>query len=133
LLVLLLLRLRLWPRQEDGRHVKARCGHEGLRMLLSSGHGARVHIHVPLPWVIVGRPWGIGPVGGTSGGSSLARRATTAATVVTVLAIVAAAITAIAVFVVVLGPVATGAAISAIGQRDSVEDGGLAAGDATLV
>jgi hypothetical protein len=85
---------------------------------------------VPLPRVVVGRPRGIGPVGGTSGGGSLTRRATTAATVVTVLA---AAITAIVVFVVVLGPVATGATISAIGQRDNVEDGGLAAGDATLV
>jgi hypothetical protein len=41
LLVQRLLRQR--PGQEAGRRVKAQCGHEGLRMLLSSGHGARVH------------------------------------------------------------------------------------------
>jgi hypothetical protein len=50
-----------------------------------------------------------------------------------VLAVVAATITAIAVFVVILGPVATGATVAAMGGRDGVEDGGLAAGEAMLV
>jgi hypothetical protein len=50
-----LLLLLLWPEQEDGRRVEARCDHEGLRTLLSSGHGVGVHSHVPLPWVAVRR------------------------------------------------------------------------------
>jgi hypothetical protein len=66
-------------------------------MLLSSGHGAGVHSHVPLPWVAVGRPWCVGLAIRTSGGGVLARRATTAPAVGAVLAVVAAAITAIAV------------------------------------
>jgi hypothetical protein len=53
---LLRLRLRLWPRQEVGRRVKARCDHESLRTQLSSGHGAMIDSHVPLPWVDVGWP-----------------------------------------------------------------------------
>jgi hypothetical protein len=61
------LLLLLWPGQEARRHVEARCGHEGLRMLLSSGYGAEVHSHVPLPRVAVGRPRCVGPVVGTSG------------------------------------------------------------------
>jgi hypothetical protein len=61
------LLLRLWPRQEVRRHVEARCGHEGLRMLLSSGHGAGVHSHVPVPWVAVGQPRCVSPAVGTSG------------------------------------------------------------------
>jgi hypothetical protein len=116
LLVQQLMRLRLWPGQEAGRHVKARCGHEGLQTLLSSGNGARIHSHVPLPRVAVGRPRCVGPAHGTSGGGGLARRATTATAVIVVLTVIATAITAIAVFVVVLGPVATGAAVSAIGR-----------------
>jgi hypothetical protein len=83
--------------------------------LLSSGHRARVHSHVSLPRVVVGRPRCVGPTVGTSGGDGLARRATTASTVVAVLAVVAAAIIAIAVFVVVLVPVATSVVVSAIG------------------
>jgi hypothetical protein len=124
------LLLRLWPRQEAGRRVEARCGHEGLRTLLSSGHGAGVHSHMPLPWVAVGRPRCVGSTVGTSGGGGLARRATTASADGAVLTVVSAAITAIVVFVVVPGPVATGAAVAAI---TGVEDGGLAARDATLV
>jgi hypothetical protein len=120
--------LLLWPRQEARRRVEARCGHKGLWTLLSSGHGAGVHSHVPLPRVAVGWPWSLGPAVGTSGGGGLARRGTTAAGAV--LAAVAATITAIAVFVVALGLVATGATM---GGRDSVKDGGLAAEDATLV
>jgi hypothetical protein len=108
--------LLLWPRQEAGRHVEARCGHKGLRTLLSSGHGAGVHSHVPLPWVAVGQPQCVSPTVGTSGGGGLARRATTTSAAIAVLTIVAAAITAIAVFVVVLVPVAVDAAISAIGR-----------------
>jgi hypothetical protein len=128
----LLLLLRRRPGQGAERHVEARCGHEGLRTLLSSGHRAGVHSHVPLPRVAVGRPRCVGPTVGTSGGGGLARRATTASAVGAVLAVVAAAITVIAVFVVILGPVATGAAVAAMG-RASVEDGGLADGDAMLV
>jgi hypothetical protein len=109
------LLLLLWPRQEVGRHVEARCGHEGMRMLFSSGHGAGVQSHVPLPRVAVGRPRCVGPTVGTSGGGGLARKAITASTVIAVLAFVAAAITAIVVFVIVLVPVVTGAAVSAIG------------------
>jgi hypothetical protein len=116
LLVQRLLRLQLWLGREAGRRVKARCGHEGLWTLLSSGHGARVHSHVPMTRVAVGRPRCVGPTGGTSGGGGLARRATTAAAAVAILVVVAVAITAIAVFVVVLGPVAIGAAVSAIGR-----------------
>jgi hypothetical protein len=114
LLVQRLLLLLLWPGQEAGRHVEARCGHEGLRTLLSNGHGAGVHSHVPLSRVAVGRPRCVGPTVGTNGGGGLARRATTASAAIALLAVVAAAITAIAVFVVLV-PVATGAAVSAIG------------------
>jgi hypothetical protein len=104
-----------WPGQEVGRCVEVRCGHEGLRMLLSSGHGAGVHSNVPLPRVVVGRPRCVGPAVLTSGGGGLARRATTASAAIAVLAVVAAVITAIAVFVVVLVLVATGVAVFAIG------------------
>jgi hypothetical protein len=99
-----------------GRRVEARCGHEGLRTLLSSGHGAGVHSHVPLPWVAVGQPQCVGPVVGTSGGGGLARRATTASAAFAVLSVVAAAITVIAVFVVVLVSFAISVAFSAIGR-----------------
>jgi hypothetical protein len=85
-------------------------------MLLSSGHGAEVHSHVPLARVAIGRPRSIGPAVRTSGGGGLARRATTAPVAGAVLAVVAAAITAIAVFVVILGPVVTGAAIATMGR-----------------
>jgi hypothetical protein len=85
-------------------------------MLLSSGQGGGVHSHVPLPRVAVGQPRSLGPAVGTSGGGGLARRATTASATGAILAVVAAAITAIAVFVVVLGPVATGAAVAAMGR-----------------
>jgi hypothetical protein len=95
--------LRLWPGQEAGRHIEARCGHEGLQTLLSSGHRTGVHSHVPLPRVAVGLPRCIGSAVGTSGGGGLARRATTTSVVIAVLAVVAAAITTIAVFVVVVG------------------------------
>jgi hypothetical protein len=63
-----LLVQRLWTGQEAGRRVEARCGHEGLRMLLSSRHGAGVHSHVPLPRVTVGRPRCIGPAVRNVGG-----------------------------------------------------------------
>jgi hypothetical protein len=106
----------LRPGQEAGRRVKVWCGHEGMRTLVSSGHGARVHSYVPLSRVAVGRPRCVGPADGTSGGGGLVRRATTTTAVVVVLAVVVAAITTIAVFVVVLGPVATGAPVSAIGR-----------------
>jgi hypothetical protein len=66
--------------------------------------------------VAVGRPQSLDPAVGTSGGGGLARRATTASAAGAVLAVVVAAITAIAVFVVVLGPVATGAAVAAMGR-----------------
>jgi hypothetical protein len=125
--------LLLWPGQEAGRRVEARCGHEGLRTLLSNGHEAGVHNHVALPRVAVGRPQCVGPTVGTSGGGGLARRVTMASAAVAVLAIVAAAITAIAVFVVVLVLVATGAAVSAIGLARRRRRRWLAAGDATLV
>jgi hypothetical protein len=48
--------LLLWPGQGARRRIEARCGHEGLRTLLSSGHGSGVHSHVPLPRVAVGQP-----------------------------------------------------------------------------
>jgi hypothetical protein len=111
----LVQRLLLWPRQQAGRHVEARCGHEGLWTLLCSGHGARVHSHVPLPRVVIGRPRCVGPAVGTSGGGGLARRATMASAVVVVLAVVTATITVI------------------VARRDGVEDSGLATGDAALV
>jgi hypothetical protein len=71
---------------------------------------------VPLPRAVVGRPWCVGPTVGTSGGGGLARRATTAPAAGALLAVVAAAITAIVVFAVILRPVATGAAVAAMGQ-----------------
>jgi hypothetical protein len=114
LLVQQQLLLLLWPGQGAGRHVEARCGHEGLRTLLSSGHGAGVHSHVPLPRVAVGRPQCVGPAIGTSGGGGLARRAITASAASAVLAVVATAISAIVVFVVILGPVAIGAAVASM-------------------
>jgi hypothetical protein len=108
--------LLLLPGQGAERRVEARCGHEGLRTLLSSGHGAGVHNHVPLPRVAVSRPQCVGPAVGTSGGGGLAKRATTTSAAGVVLAVVAAAITSIAVFVVILGPVATGAVVAAMGR-----------------
>jgi hypothetical protein len=87
-----------------------------MRALLSSGHRAGVHSHMPLPRVAIGRPRCVGPAVETGGGGGLARRATTASATIAALAVVAAAITAITVFVVVLVPVATCAAVSAIGQ-----------------
>jgi hypothetical protein len=71
------LLLLLRPRQGVGRRVEARCGHEGMRTLLSSGHRAKVHSHVPLPRVAVGRSRCVGLTVGTSGDGGLARRATT--------------------------------------------------------
>jgi hypothetical protein len=115
LLVQRLLLLRLWPGQEAGRCVGAWCGHEGLRTLLSSGHEAGVHSHVSLPQVAVGWPRYVVPAV-ENGGGGLARRAIMASVAGAVLAVVAAAMTAIAVFVVVLGPVATGAAVAVIGR-----------------
>jgi hypothetical protein len=109
------LLLLLWPGQGVGRRVEARCGHEGLWTLLSSGHRAGVHSHVPLPRVAIGHPRCIGPAVGTSGDSGLARRATTTPAAGDVLVVVAAAIISIAVFVVILGPVATGATIVTMG------------------
>jgi hypothetical protein len=73
-----------------------RCA-QRLWTLLSSGHRAGVHSHVPLPWLAVGRLWGIGLAIGTSGGGGLARRDTIASAADVVLAGVATAITAIAV------------------------------------
>jgi hypothetical protein len=76
----------------------------------------RVHSHVPLPRVAIGRPQCVGPAVGTSGGGGLARGATTASAAGAVLAVVASAITTIAVFIVTLGPVATGAAVATMGR-----------------
>jgi hypothetical protein len=106
------LLLLLRPREGAGRRVEARCGHEGLRTLLSNGHRVGVHSHVLLPRVAVGRPRCIGLAVGISGGGGLARRATTAPAAGAILAVVAAFITAITVFVVILGPVATGVAVA---------------------
>jgi hypothetical protein len=71
---------------------------------------------VPLLRVAVGQPRCVGPAVGTSGGGGLARRATTASAASAVLAVVAAAITAVAVFVVILGSVATSATVVAMGR-----------------
>jgi hypothetical protein len=120
LLVQRLLLLWLWSGQETRRHVEARCGHEGLRTLLSSEHGAGVHSHVPLPRVVVGRPRCVGPVVETSGGGGLIRRATTTAAAGAVLAVVAATITAIAIFVVGLGPIATDATVATVATMGRV-------------
>jgi hypothetical protein len=87
LLVQRLLLLRLWPGQEAGRRIEARCGHEGM------------------PQVVVGWPRCVGPTVGTSGGGGLARRATTASAADVILAVVAATITTIAVFVVVVSDI----------------------------
>jgi hypothetical protein len=87
-----------------------------MRTLLSSGHGAGVHSHVPLSRVAVGRPRCVGPIVGTSGGGGLARRATTTSVAVAVLAVVAAIIITIAVFVIVLVLIAIGAAVFVIGR-----------------
>jgi hypothetical protein len=83
---------------------------------LSSGHGAGVHSHVPLPRVTIGRPRCVDPVVGTSGGGGLARRATTTSATGAVLAIVFTTITAIVAFVVILETIATGAAVAAMGR-----------------
>jgi hypothetical protein len=87
-----------------------------MRTLLSTGHGAGVHNHVPLPWMAVGRPWCIGPAVETRGGGGLARRATTTSTAGVVLAVVAATITAIVVFVVIVGPIANDDVVAAMGR-----------------
>jgi hypothetical protein len=76
----------------------ARCGQEGLHTLLSSGHGAEVHSHVPLPRVAICQPWCVGLAIGTSGDGGLARRATLTFTDVVVLVVVAVVIIVIAVF-----------------------------------
>jgi hypothetical protein len=88
---------------------------------------------VPLPQVAIGWPRCGGPTIRISGGSGLAGRAITTSAAGAVPAVVTAASTAIVVFVVILGPVATDAAVAPWGGRDNVEDGGLAAGDAMLV
>jgi hypothetical protein len=77
------------------------------KLCCTAGHGAGVHSHVPLPRVVVGRPRCVGPTVG---------RATTAPAAGAVLVVVAATIIAIAVFVVIHGPVATGAAVAAMGR-----------------
>jgi hypothetical protein len=119
LLIQRLLLLLMQPGQGGMRRVEDRCDHEGLRTLLSSGHGAGVHSHVSLPRVAVGQPWCVGSTVGTSGGGGLARRATTASTAGAVLVVVATAITAITVFVVILGPVATGTAVCRHGAGET--------------
>jgi hypothetical protein len=51
----LLVQRLLWPRQGDGRRVEARCGHEGLWMLLSSRHGPGYIVMCPChEWSKVG-------------------------------------------------------------------------------
>jgi hypothetical protein len=105
----------LWLEQEAGRRVEARCGHEGLWTLLSNRHRDGVHSHVFLPWVVIGRPWCIGPAVKTSGGRGLARRATTTSVTIAILVVVAATITVIMVFVVVLVLIATSVMVSTIG------------------
>jgi nitrite reductase/ring-hydroxylating ferredoxin subunit len=61
LLVQRLLPLLLWPEQEAGRRVEARCGHEGLQTLLSSGHGPGYMVMCPCH----GWPRCVGPAVGT--------------------------------------------------------------------
>jgi hypothetical protein len=78
---------------------------------------SRVHSHVPLPRMTVGHPRCVDPAVRTSGGGGLARGATTASVTGDVLTVVASAITAIAVFIVTLGPVATGATVAAMGRE----------------
>jgi hypothetical protein len=76
-----------------------------------------------MPRVAIRRPRCVGPAVGTSGGGGLA----VASAADAVLSVVAAAITAIEIFVVVLGPVATGATIGrarwcgrwCLGRRDA--------------
>jgi hypothetical protein len=58
----------------------------------------------------------VGPAVGISGGGGLARRATMASAAGAILAIVAATSTAIAVFIVIFGPIATDAAVAAMGR-----------------
>jgi hypothetical protein len=77
--------------------------------LLSCGHRAGVDGHVPLPQVVVSRPW---RAGSTVRGSGLA----TVATAVVVPIIVAIAMTAVAVLVVVLIPVATVVTVATAGR-----------------
>jgi hypothetical protein len=72
---------------------------------------------VPLPRLAVGRSRCIGLAVATSGGGGLARRATTASAAGAVLAVVATASIAIAVFVVILDPIATGAAMGRTRRR----------------
>jgi hypothetical protein len=85
-------------------------------MLLSSGYGAGVYGHVPLPRVAVNRLLRVCSTVGASGGGGLARRATAASTAGVVL-VVAATTAVVAVFVVVFVPVATVAATGRVGQR----------------
>jgi hypothetical protein len=47
LLVQQLLLLRLWPGQEAGRRVEARCDHKGMRTLLSNRHGVGYIVMCP--------------------------------------------------------------------------------------
>jgi hypothetical protein len=86
-----------------------------MQTLLSCGHRAGVDGHVPLPRVVVSRPWRAGSTIRGSGDGGLARRASAAATAVVVPVVVAIAMTAVAVLIVVLVPVATVAAIVATG------------------
>jgi hypothetical protein len=130
LLVQRLLLLWLWSGQETGRHVEARCGHEGLRTLLSSEHGAGVHSHVPLPRVVVGRPRCVGPVVETSGAVVWSEEPPRPPPSVLFLPLWPPPLPLLQFLLLDLIRLPP---LPPWGGRDGVEDGGLATGDVTLV
>jgi hypothetical protein len=79
-----------------------------MRTLLSYRHRAKVDGHVPLPRVVISRPWCAGSTVRGSGDGGLARRAIMTATAIVVPAVVA---TTVAVLVVLV-PVAIVAAVA---------------------
>jgi hypothetical protein len=127
---LLVQRLLLWPGQEAERRVEARCGHEGPRTLLSSGHGAGVHSHVPLPRVAVGRPRCVGPAVGTSGAVVWPEESPRPPPSLLFLSLLSPPLPLVWFLLLYLFRLPPVPSFPPLGGRDDVEDGGVAAGEA---
>jgi hypothetical protein len=133
LLVQRLLLLLLWPQQEAGRCVEARCGHKGLWTLLSSGHRAGVHSHVPLPQVAIGRPQCVGPAIETSGAVVWPEEPQQPPPLLLLLLLLPPPLPLLQFLLLCLFRLPPVSLFPPLGRRDGVEDGGLASEDVELV
>jgi hypothetical protein len=133
LLVQRLLRLWLWPRQEAGRRVKARCSHKVMWTLLSNGHKTRVHSQMPLPRVAVGRPRCVGHAGQTSGVMVWPEEPPWPPLPLLFLPLLPPLLPLLWFLLLYLVQFPPVPPFPSLGGRDGMEDGGLAAMDATLV